>query len=124
MVSLTMSLLAFVPLVLAGVLLIGFRVQARTAMPIVFIVTVLIALLAWDMSVTRVVASSLQGLMLTISILWIIFGAILIDNVAVLFEYGAIGVPCAACGLFRGRTVFRLSKSKANLAWDDIFGAV
>ena len=80
MVSLTMSLLAFVPLVLAGVLLIGFRVQARTAMPIVFIVTVLIALLAWDMSVTRVVASSLQGLMLTISILWIIFGAILLLN--------------------------------------------
>ena len=80
MVSLTMSLLAFVPLVLAGVMLIGFRFQARTAMPVVFIVTVLIALLAWDMSVTRVVASSLQGLMLTISILWIIFGAILLLN--------------------------------------------
>ena len=80
MVSLTMSLLAFVPLVLAGVLLIGFRFQARTAMPVVFVVTVLIALLAWDMSVTRVVASSLQGLMLTISILWIIFGAILLLN--------------------------------------------
>ena len=80
MTSILMSLLAFTPLVLAGVMLIGFRMQARTAMPVVFIVTVLIALLAWDMTFTRVVASSLQGLMLTISILWIIFGAILLLN--------------------------------------------
>ena len=60
MTSILMSLLAFTPLVLAGVMLIGFRMQARTAMPVVFIVTVLIALLAWDMTFTRVVASSLQ----------------------------------------------------------------
>ncbi|MES1929536.1 L-lactate transport [Salinisphaera dokdonensis CL-ES53] len=80
MVPIYMSLLAFVPLVLAGVMLIGMRMQARTAMPVVFIVTVLIALLAWDMSFTRVAASSLQGLMLTVSILWIIFGAILLLN--------------------------------------------
>jgi len=80
MSSILMSLLAFTPLVLAGVLLIGFRMAARVAMPVVFIVAVLIALLAWDMSFVRVVASSLQGLMLTVSILWIIFGAILLLN--------------------------------------------
>ena len=54
-----LSLLAFLPLVLAGVLLIGFRMAARTAMPIVFVVAVLIALLAWDMTGTRVLASTL-----------------------------------------------------------------
>ena len=75
-----LALLAFVPLVLAGVLLIGLRMAARVAMPIVFVVTALIGLLAWQMSFTRVLASTLQGLMLTVAILWIIFGAILLLN--------------------------------------------
>ncbi|MDR5901934.1 L-lactate permease [Halomonas icarae] len=75
-----LALLAFVPLVLAGVLLIGLRMAARTAMPIVFVVTALIALFAWEMTATRVLASTLQGLILTVSILWIIFGAILLLN--------------------------------------------
>lgn len=75
-----LSLLAFLPLVLAGVLLIGFRVPAKTAMPVVFLVTASIALLAWDMTFTRVLASTFQGLILTVAILWIIFGAILLLN--------------------------------------------
>ncbi|MGD8498436.1 MAG: L-lactate permease [Chromatiales bacterium] len=74
------ALLAFLPIVLAGVLLIGFRLAARVAMPIVFVVTALIALFAWEMSFSRVLASTFQGLMLTIAILWIIFGAILLLN--------------------------------------------
>jgi lactate permease len=72
--------LAFAPLVLAALLLVGFNWPARRAMPVVFGVTALIALTAWDMSFNRVVASSLQGLILTGSILWIIFGAILLLN--------------------------------------------
>ncbi|HSH49352.1 MAG TPA: L-lactate permease [Halomonas sp.] len=75
-----LALLAFVPLVLAGVLLIGLRITAKTAMPIVFVVTAIIGLFAWEMSATRVLASTLQGLILTVSILWIIFGAILLLN--------------------------------------------
>jgi len=76
----TLALVAFVPLILAGVLLIGLRMAAKVAMPIVFVVTALIALLAWDMTFTRVIASTLQGLILTVAILWIIFGAILLLN--------------------------------------------
>lgn len=75
-----LSILAFVPLILAGVLLIGFRWPAKYAMPVVFILTAIIGLSAWDMSMVRVVASSLQGLILTAAILWIIFGAILLLN--------------------------------------------
>ncbi|MCT8468615.1 L-lactate permease [Chromohalobacter canadensis] len=75
-----LSLLAFLPLVLAGVLLIGFRVQAKVAMPVVFLVTASIALLAWDMTFTRVLASTFQGLILTVGLLWIIFGAIMLLN--------------------------------------------
>lgn len=75
-----LSLLAFAPLMLAAVLLVGFNWPAKRAMPVVLLVTVLIALFAWDMSINRVVASGLQGLILTGSILWIIFGAILLLN--------------------------------------------
>src|SRR5690554_763126 len=75
-----LSLLAFVPLILAGVLLLGFRWPAKFAMPVVFVTTAGISLWAWEMTFNRVLASSLQGLILTASILWIIFGAILLLN--------------------------------------------
>jgi lactate permease len=75
-----LSLLAFAPLVLAAVLLVGFNWPAKYAMPVSLGVTILIALTAWDMSPNRVMASSLQGLILTGGILWIIFGAILLLN--------------------------------------------
>ena len=60
-----LSLMAFVPLVLAAVLLVGLNWPAKRAMPMVLLVTVLIALTAWDMTFNRVLASSLQGLVLT-----------------------------------------------------------
>ncbi|MGQ7844693.1 L-lactate permease [Granulosicoccus sp. 3-233] len=75
-----LALLAFAPIILAGILLIGMRLPARSAMPIVYLVTALIALFAWQMSFNRVLASTLQGLILTVAILWIIFGAILLLN--------------------------------------------
>src|SRR5690554_3513171 len=80
MTDTTLALLAFTPLVLAGVLLIGFRIAAKIAMPVVFLVTAVIALTAWDMSFTRVMASTFQGLIQTAGLLWIIFGAILLLN--------------------------------------------
>ncbi|MCE8021429.1 L-lactate permease [Halomonas sp. MCCC 1A11036] len=80
MTDTTLALLAFTPLILAGVLLIGFRVAAKIAMPIVFLVTALIALTAWEMSFTRIAASTFQGLIQTAGLLWIIFGAILLLN--------------------------------------------
>lgn len=75
-----LSLLAFAPLALAGVLLVGLNWPARRAMPVVLLATVAIALFAWEMSPLRVTASALQGLILTAAILWIIFGAILLLN--------------------------------------------
>lgn len=74
------ALLAFSPILLAGVLLVGLRWPAKTAMPVVFIVTVLVALIGWEMPFNRIVASTLQGLGVTASIVWIIFGAILLLN--------------------------------------------
>lgn len=76
----TLALLAFLPLLLAGILLVGFKVPAKIAMPIVFLTAAIIGLTAWDMSFSRVAASTIQGLIQTAGLLWIIFGAILLLN--------------------------------------------
>lgn len=75
-----LALFAFSPILLAAVLLIGLRWPARTAMPLVYVVTAAVALFVWNMSFNRVLASTLQGLVITIGLLWIIFGAILLLN--------------------------------------------
>ncbi|WP_245879721.1 L-lactate permease [Zobellella endophytica] len=75
-----LALLAFSPIVLAAILLVGLQWPAKRAMPLAFVLTVVIALWAWDMSATRVIASSLQGFVISLSLLWIIFGAILLLN--------------------------------------------
>ncbi|MGV8843215.1 MAG: L-lactate permease [Pseudomonas sp.] len=75
-----LALFAFSPILLAAILLVGLRWPAKRAMPLVYLLTVGIGLYAWDMSFTRVLASSLQGLVITVGVLWIIFGAILLLN--------------------------------------------
>ncbi len=76
----TLALLAFSPILLAAILLVGLRWPARRAMPVVYVLTAGIGLFVWEMSFNRILASTLQGLIITIGVLWIIFGAILLLN--------------------------------------------
>ena len=75
-----LGLLALAPIGLSALLLLGLQWSARKAMPVVLAVTAVLALTCWDMSVNRVVASVLQGLIVTVSVLWIVFGAIFLLN--------------------------------------------
>ncbi|WP_312342591.1 L-lactate permease [Stutzerimonas nitrititolerans] len=75
-----LALFAFTPILLAAIMLIGFRWPASRAMPLVYLFTAAIGLFIWDMSFNRIIASTLQGLVITIGLLWIIFGAILLLN--------------------------------------------
>ena len=75
-----LALLAFSPIVIAAILLVGLNWPAKKAMPVAFGLTVIIALVFWDMSVNRVLASVFQGLGITVSVLWIVFGAIFLLN--------------------------------------------
>lgn len=68
------------PLILAAILLVAFNWPARRAMPVVPISAAVIGLTAWEMTFNRVLASTLQGLILTGASLGIIFGAILLLN--------------------------------------------
>jgi len=74
------ALLAFSPILLAGLLLVGFRMPAKRAMPIVFLEAIVVAFFAWGVPINRIFASVFQGFGYAASILWIIFGAILLLN--------------------------------------------
>tara|TARA_B110000037_G_scaffold180601_1_gene207346 strand:- start:260 stop:1924 length:1665 start_codon:yes stop_codon:yes gene_type:complete len=71
-----LAFLAFMPILLAAILLVGFRMPAKRAMPFAFIVAVIIAFMGWDISLKHILASIIQGTFITFDILYIIFGAI------------------------------------------------
>ncbi|WP_222867689.1 L-lactate permease [Sphingobacterium phlebotomi] len=75
------AILAFCPIFIAMVLLIGLRVPARYAMPVVLIVTAGIGIFIWEMDVLVIVASAIQGLFITVDVLYIIVGALLLLSV-------------------------------------------
>lgn len=74
----TQAALALFPIALGAVMLVGFRIPAKRAMPAAYLAAVIVAFFAWDMSGTRIAAASVQGLFLTFDLLFIIFGAILL----------------------------------------------
>ena len=74
------AVLSLAPILLAAILLVGFRLPAKKAMPVVYLLTAALAMTVWRVSFLRIVASTIQGLFITFDILWIIFGAILLLN--------------------------------------------
>jgi len=70
--------LGAVPLLLAGVLLVGFLWPATRAMPIAWIAAVVIGFAVWGMPTNWVIAASINGVITALSILWIVFGALLL----------------------------------------------
>jgi lactate permease len=74
------ALLAATPIIVAAVLLVGLSWPARRAMPVVYLTAAGIALFFWEMSFNRVLASTIQGMIVTAAVLWIIFGAIMLLN--------------------------------------------
>lgn len=73
-----LSLLAIAPIAVVGVLLAGLRWPAKYAMPVGYVVTVLIAMLVWQMRPTAVAAATIEGLVIAITLLYIVFGALLL----------------------------------------------
>ncbi|MFC1476894.1 L-lactate permease [candidate division KSB1 bacterium] len=74
------AFLAFSPILAAAVLLIGLRLSAKLAMPLVYLAAVVVALSAWGVSTSHIAASTIQGLFVSFDLLLIIFGAILLLN--------------------------------------------
>ncbi len=83
-----LALLAVLPIVVIFVMMVGMRWPATKAMPIAFLITLVLAWLVWQTPLSWIMASSVNGLVIATKIIIIVFGAL-----AVLFtlrESGAI----------------------------------
>src|SRR5699024_7824418 len=67
-------------IIAVAVFLVGLKWPASKAMPISYIVAVLLALFVWDVAFPQVAAASVNGLVVAVTLLFIIFGAILLLN--------------------------------------------
>lgn len=76
-----MPLLALTPVLVVFLLLVVLRWPAKRAMPLAYGLTAIIAMTAWKVPFTQVAAASIKGLIICVSILYIIFGAILLLNI-------------------------------------------
>lgn len=85
-----LPILAVLPIVVVAVFLVGLRWPASYSMPLAFITTALLALLVWQVPFTQVAAASVKGSVTAFSLLYIIFGAILLLNV--MRESGGLAV--------------------------------
>ena len=84
------ALLAFLPIIVVGLFLVVLRWPASRAMPLSYLSAAGLALFVWQVPVVQVAAASVHGLIVAASLLYIIFGAILLLNT--LQESGALGV--------------------------------
>lgn len=73
-----LALLAAVPIISIFVLMVGFRWPATKAMPVAFVITLLLALFIWKTPGNWIVASTLNGVVIAFKILFIVFGALLL----------------------------------------------
>jgi lactate permease len=74
------AFLAFTPILVVFILLVLMRWPAKHAMPVAWLYTGLMGIFVWQMDATRVMASTLQGVFIAATILYIVFGAILMLN--------------------------------------------
>ncbi|MDM5224684.1 L-lactate permease [Cytobacillus sp. NJ13] len=75
-----LALLSLLPIIAVAVFLVGLRWPASKAMPISYLVAVVLALFVWKVSGATVAAASINGLVVAGTLLYIIFGAILLLN--------------------------------------------
>lgn len=75
-----LALLSFLPILTVAVLLVGLRWPASRAMPLCYVVAATLALFVWKVPGTKVAGATINGLIITSSLLYIIFGAILLLN--------------------------------------------
>ena len=83
-----LALLSLLPIISVAVFLVMLRWPASRAMPICYVVAVVLALFIWQVPFVQVMAASVNGLIDAIELIYIIFGAILLLNT--LQESGAI----------------------------------
>lgn len=90
MTSLLPPLLSLTPILVVAIFLVGLRFSAAKAMPLAYLSAVMVAYYYWRLDINQIAAASLNGLVVTFTLLYIIFGAILLLNT--LSESGGLSV--------------------------------
>ncbi len=93
------ALIAFIPLLVTIVLMIGFNWPAKRALPLAWALSLIVAAIFWKMSVKNMIAYTITGFLSAFETLVIIFGAILIMN-----TLSRSGAMAAINGMFKGVT--------------------
>ncbi len=76
--SLMIVVVALAPILSVFLFLVIFQLPAIKGMPASLLLTGLLAVLAWQVPVVHVLAAALEGVIIALTILWILFGAILL----------------------------------------------
>jgi lactate permease len=84
----TLAVLSLLPILTVAVFLVGLRWPASRAMPLTYAVAAVLALFVWQVPFPQVAAATVNGLIVAFTLLYIIFGAILLLNT--LQESGAL----------------------------------
>lgn len=75
-----LALLSLLPILAVGIFLVGLKWPASKAMPLSYLVAIGLALFVWKVPGANVAAASINGLVVAGTLLYIIFGAILVLN--------------------------------------------
>ena len=86
--TITLTVLSLLPIATVAVFLVVLRWPASRAMPLTYAVAAVLALFVWQVPGVQVAAATINGLIVAATLLYIIFGAILLLNT--LQESGAI----------------------------------
>jgi len=74
-------LCALAPIIIIIILMFFFRMPALYAMPLIYIITLIIAMLVWQMDSAWIAAASVKGFFSALELILIIFGALLLLNI-------------------------------------------
>lgn len=72
------AVLAFIPILIALILMVGLRWPSTRAMPLAWLSAAVLAFAVWDLDAVRIAALSIQGFITAFGVLIIVFGALLI----------------------------------------------
>ena len=75
-----LAILSMLPILSVAVFLVVLRWPASRAMPIAYVVAFVLAWFVWQVPLTKIFAASVNGLIIAASLIFIIFGAILLLN--------------------------------------------
>ena len=83
-----LTIVSLLPIITVAIFLVGLRWPASRAMPLSYLVAAALAFLVWQVPGLQIAAATINGLVIAFTLLYIIFGAILLLNT--LQESGAI----------------------------------